>query len=268
MADKVTGRRWFGLPLVIGVLLVLLAGAITWWVADQREMESAAELERAVEAFAAASAELDHAITGLNTEVASAQQLVAEVTEHEVAATELKPQVVALEEVVAESDEAVAAAAALDSAGTGGAATAAGVRDVAVRKVETAAGIQEVTRRVAAARETLADDFRDLRIRLAREVLTGTRGDLRTVIEASAVTLNGSEGKVADEAVRVRLATSIDAARLVLAEVPENTEAALLAMTDRTAVALTELRSAEAAVVDAQRTWETEQAALVEPDPA
>lgn len=264
MADTVTGRRRLGLPIAVGVLLMLVAGAVAWWLADQREMESAAELERAVEAYAAASAELDHAITELNTEVAAAQQVVVEVTEHEVAATELEPQVVALEEVVAESDEAVAAAAALDSAGTGGAATAADVRELGVRKSETAAGIREITQRVVVARETLVEGFAELVLQEARDALAAVRADLRTLIAAATKTLTASEGKVADDAVRVRLATSIDAANLVLAETPGATVAGLAAQTDRTGVAKTELTTAEAAVVDAQRAWEDEQAAAAE----
>lgn len=261
MADTVTGRRRLGLPIAVGVLLVLVAGAIAWWLADQREMESAAELERAVEAYAAASAELDHAITELNTEVAAAQQVVVDVTEHEVAGGELATEVAALEDVVVESDEAVAAAAALDSAGTGGAATAADVRELGVRKSETAAGIRELTQRVVVAREALAAGFADLLFQDARDALAAVRADLRTLIAAATRTLTGSEGKVADDGVRVRLAASIDAASLVLAETPGATVAGLTALTDRTGVAKTELTAAEAAVVDAQRAWETEQAA-------
>lgn len=264
MADTVTGRRRLGLPIAVGVLLALVAGAIAWWLADQREMESAAELERAVEAYAAASAELDHAITELNTEVAAAQQVVAEVTEHEVAAGELATEVAALEDVVVESDEAVAAAAALDSAGTGGAATAADVRELGLLKAETAAAIREITERVVAARETLADGFAELVLQEARDALAAVRSDLRTRIAAATKTLTGSEGKVADDAVRERLASSVEAANRVLSETPGATAAGLTAQAERTRVAMTELTTAEAAVVDAQRAWEDEQAAAAE----
>lgn len=249
-------RRVLGLV----ALLALLAGAITWFVTDQREQEEAVELERAVEAFAAASAELDHATTELNTEVARAQAVAAEVAEHEEASEELGAQVAALEGIIIDADEAVTAAAALDTAGTGGATSAAQITALAQEKSVAAAGIREITERVVTAHETLAADLEGIRIAVARADLDRARSELAALVGTATTTYETSEGKVADDVVREELAAALDTATRVLREPIAVTEAALVRQTERTDAAHEALTAATTAVVEAQRAWEDAEA--------